>query len=444
MCGDNMENMSIEDSVELNNGDVIVVGCSSGPDSMALVDMLIKVRDKYNLSLIIAHVNHNIRKESVEEEKYLEKYSKDNNIVFESMTIKDYGDDNFHNEARNIRYNFFEETVNKYNANYLMTAHHGDDLIETILMRISRGSNLSGYSGFKKIVRMEGYDIVRPLLSYTKKELEEYDLVNGVKYYVDSSNSKDTYTRNRYRKYMLPFLKSEDPNIHLKFLKFSNVISDADKFIEKKRDEALFLVLEDNKINIDKFIKIDKFLQREVLYYIMSEFYQDDLILINDKHIELLLSLIYSNRANSFVNLPNEVVATKSYNYLELKRISEEITSYEIEFDNYVELPNNKTIKLIEKTDLNSNNICRLNSENITLPLIVRTRKIGDKMYIKGLNGSKKIKDIFIDNKINVLDRDVWPVVTDSEGKIVWLPGLKKSKYNKKKTENYDIILEYS
>ena len=436
--------LSIEETFKLHKNDVIVIGCSSGPDSMALVDMLLKVRDKYNLSLIIAHVNHNIRIESLEEADYLRHYSKENNIIFEYMTIHNYGDDNFHNEARNIRYNFFEEVVKKYNANYLMTAHHGDDLVETILMRISRGSNLNGYSGFKKIVHMEGYDIVRPLLNYTKKELEEYNEKNKVKYFIDKSNNKDTYTRNRYRKYVLPFLKEEDPNIHLKFLKFSNVISEADRFIEIKRDEALEEVLKDSEINIIKFKKIDKFLQKEILYYIMSEFYQDDLILISDKHIELLLDLIYSNRANVFVNLPNEVVATKNYDYLELKRVSDEITSYEIEFDNYVELPNNKTIKLITETVSNSNNICKLNSEEITLPLIIRTRKIGDKMYVKGLNGSKKIKDIFINSKINTKDRDMWPVVVDSKGIVVWLPGLKKSKYDKKKDEKYDIILEYS
>ena len=165
------------------------------------------------------------------EAQYIKKYCDQNNLMIESMIITEYGDDNFHNEARNIRYKFFEDVVLKYNANYLMTAHHGDDLIETILMRITRGSNLAGYSGFKKIVHMEKYDIVRPLLSYTKKQLEEYNILNNVKYYVDSSNSKDKYTRNRYRKYILPFLKEEDKNIHLKYLKFSNVLSDAEKFL---------------------------------------------------------------------------------------------------------------------------------------------------------------------------------------------------------------------
>ena len=148
------------------------------------------------------------------------------------MIIKEYGDDNFHNEARFIRYNFFENIVHKYEANYLMTAHHGDDLIETVLMRIVRGSNLSGYAGFRDVIEMDDYTIVRPLISWTKKELEEYDQENKVKFYVDESNTKDTYTRNRYRKYVLPFLKEEEPDVHLKFLKFSKSLDEASKFIK--------------------------------------------------------------------------------------------------------------------------------------------------------------------------------------------------------------------
>lgn len=439
-----MNCINIEKDFKFKKGDIIVVGCSTGPDSMALVDMLLKIREKYQLSLIIAHVNHNLRKESAMEAQYIKKYCDQNNLMIESMIITEYGDDNFHNEARNIRYKFFEDVVFKYNANYLMTAHHGDDLIETILMRITRGSNLAGYSGFKKIVHMEKYDIVRPLLSYTKKQLEEYNILNNVKYYVDSSNSKDKYTRNRYRKYILPFLKEEDKNIHLKYLKFSNVLSDAEKFIEKERNKAIKLVLKNGKIDICEFKKIDEFLQKEILYYLMSEFYQDDLILINDKHIEIILKLIYSKRANALINLPNEVVAYKSYNMLELKRVSDEITSYEIEFNNYVDLPNNRHIELISDTSVNSNDICRLNSKDVMLPLIVRTRKFGDKISVKGLNGQRKVKDIFIDKKIKLADRDLWPVVVDSRGVVVWLPGLKKSKYDKKKSEDYDIILKYS
>lgn len=436
--------ISIEDNFKFNTGDVIVIGCSAGPDSMALVDMLLKIREKYSLSLIVAHVNHNVRVESIDEALYIKDYCVKNSILFETMTIEKYGDDNFENEARNIRYNFFENVVYKYGANYLMTAHHGDDLVETIMMRIVRGSNLKGYSGFKMIVDMTDYKIVRPLIYYTKKELEEYDEMNNVKYFVDKSNSSDKYTRNRYRKYLLPFLKSEEENVHLKFLRFSDNLSAACNFINKERDKALRRVLLADALVIDKFKLEDPYIQREILYYLLSEFYQDDLILVGDKHIDLLLDLIYSKRANSFVNLPNDVIANKCYNMLELKRDVFEITNYEIEFDEYATLPNGHVIERVLDTSDNSNSICRLDSSEITLPLIVRTRRLGDKMAVKGMDGTKKIKDIFIDSKINLTERDSWPIVVDSKGKVVWIPGVKKSKFDKKKVDSYDIILKYS
>lgn len=437
-------NVSIDKNFKFNKGDIIIVGCSSGPDSMALLDMLIKIRKKYDLKLVVAHVNHNVREQSLEEASYMKDYCAINNLLFEMMTIEEYGDDNFENEARNIRYNFFESLVKKYSANYLMTAHHGDDLIETILMRISRGSNLSGYSGFHKVVDMGNYKIVRPLIDYTKEQLEQYNKENNIKYYVDESNFKDQYTRNRYRKYVLPFLKEEDNNIHTKFIKFSQNLSEANRFIEKERDRVLNNVISDNKIIIDRFISVDPFLQKEILYYLMYKYYQDDLILINDRHIKLLHDLIYSKKVNGTINLPNEVVAKKSYNEVELNRVTSEILSYEIEFNTYVELPNGHCIELIDNTNDNSNNVCRLNSSDIKLPLIIRTRKLGDRIHIKGMNGSRKIKDIFIDKKIKLNDRDNWPIVVDSEGKVVWLPGLKKSKFDKKKNESYDIIMKYS
>ena len=436
--------IKIDDTFKFVTGDKIVVGCSTGPDSMALFDMLLKVREKYDLTIIIAHVNHNVRKESYEEADFIKQYCIDNKLFFESMIIEEYGDDNFHNEARNIRYNFFENVVHKYEANYLMTAHHGDDLIETVLMRLVRGSNLYGYSGFKSYIDMGTYILARPLISYTKKQLEEYDIENNVKFYIDCSNDKDKYTRNRYRKYVLPFLKQEDEDVHTKFIKFSNTLSDACRFIDKVRDKALKRVLEDERVIIDKFLDEDEYIQKEILYYLLSEFYQDDLILVNDKHIELILNVIKNKKANSSINLPNNVIARKDYNYFDLVRETEVFSNYEIQFDSYALLPNNHIIEKVDFCEDNSNNICRLNSGDITLPLIIRTRKVGDRIYVKGLNGSKKVKDIFIDKKISLVNRDSWPIVLDSTGKVVWIPGIKKSKFDKKKSDVYDIILKYS
>lgn len=434
----------IDDYFKFNKNDSIVVGCSTGPDSMALVDMLLKIRDKYNLSLIIAHVNHNLRKQSYEEAEYMKQYCEDNDIVFETMTIESYGDDNFHNEAHNIRYNYFESLVEKYHANYLMTAHHGDDLIETVMMRIVRGSNLNGYSGFKTIIDKGSYKIVRPLVYFTKEELKQYDEENNVKYYIDDSNDKDKYTRNRYRKYLLPFLKEEEKNVHLKFLKFSNTLDEANTYLEKEKNKAIERTILNNKIVVDQFVKEDVFIQKEILYYLLSNYYHDDLILINDRHIDLILSVITGKKSNCSINLPNDVIVSRSYNVVELKKATELISSYEIEIDNYTTLPNDHVIERVEEVNGNSNSICRLSSDDVVLPLTVRTRKIGDKITVKGMNKSKKVKDIFIDSKIPLDYRDSWPIVVDATGKIVWIPAVKKSIFDKSKDDNYDIILKYS
>ena len=170
----------LENELCLKENDVIVLGNSYGPDSMALLNVLLNIRKKINIKIIIAHVNHNLRKESAKEKIDLESFCLDNNLIFESMIIEQYGDDNFHNEARKIRYHFFEEIVEKYHSKYLMTAHHGDDLVETVLMRIVRGSTLKGYAGFEKAIDKGTYILVRPLVFATKDEIEKYNIKNKI------------------------------------------------------------------------------------------------------------------------------------------------------------------------------------------------------------------------------------------------------------------------
>ena len=417
----------------LNKDDVVVLGCSGGPDSMALLDLLIEFRKKLNISIVCAHVNHKLRAESDDEMVWLEQFCLKHKIIFEKMIINNYGDDNFHNEARNIRYNFFEELVYKYNAKYLMTAHHGDDLVETILMRIVRGSTLGGYAGFSKLVKKKDYSIVRPLVYVTKDEILSYDKKNNIEYAVDKSNFSDKYTRNRYRKMVLPFLKEEEPNVHLKFLKYSEMLFECERFLDGESSKSYKKLYNENYIDIDKFKMLDFIIQNKIINNLLEEYYEDDLILISDVHTDLIKSLIYSNRSNSVIYLPNAVKVVKSYNKLYFER----------ELLDYANLPNGKNIKAIEDADSNSNFYCRLNSSDVVLPLHVRTRRDGDRMKVKGLNGSKKVKDIFIDEKVPISQRDLWPVVVDSEDKIVWLPGLKKSKFDVSKNKKCDIILRY-
>lgn len=430
--------------VDLKYTDICVVGVSGGPDSMALLHLMTVIAKMRDIEIVCAHVNHNTGREGqIEDERLVERWCKENNITFEHMTIDDYGDDNFHNEAHTKRYYYFEQIVKKYGAKYLLTAHHGDDLIETILMRIVRGSTLRGYSGFSKVVPMDGYTILRPLINATKDEILEYNINNKVAYRIDDSNDKDVYTRNRYRKYILPEFKKEDANVHKKFYKFSKTLLMYNDYIDTVVKKEIKQVYPQNVLLIDKFNKLEYVIQMKIIYYILEHIYGDHLMLITDHHADLIYSLIKSPKVNSYIYLPNNIKALKEYNNLTF--ITEEMAKdeYEIEMINYVNLPNGKNIEMIGETTDNSNFICRLRKEDVTFPLRVRTRKDGDKMVIKGMIGSKKINDIFIDLKIPVSERDTWPIVTDSNGVIVWLPGLKKSKYDIAKEEKCDIILKY-
>jgi len=429
--------------LKIKYGDSIVVGVSGGPDSMCLLHLLLRVKQALDIEIIAAHVNHNSgRPGQKEDEKFVCKFCKQNGIIFETMMIEEYGDDNFHNEARSIRYNYFSKLAKKYNSKYIFTAHHADDLIETILMRIVRGSTLRGYSGFSKIVKMDKYTIVRPLINCTKNQIYAYLKDNKIKYVVDTSNDKDVYTRNRFRKYIVPEFKKEDPLVHEKFYKFSKVLLEYNEYIDKQVKLIYKKVCPDNIINIEEFLKQDTLIQTKIIYSMFERIYQDDLMLLTDRHSEIVLNLIKSKKVNATVHLPNNIQAIKSYNNLHLMPVNIK-DIYEIQIDDYVNLPNGKNIEIIKSSKIDDNNICRIDLSTVKQPLYVRNRQNGDKMTVKGMLGRKKISDIFIDCKIPMEERDLWPVVCDADDNIVWLPGLKKSKFSKEKDEKCDIILKY-
>lgn len=433
----------IRKEIGLSVGDTIVVGVSGGPDSMALLYILNEFKNKMDLNIICAHVNHNKRKESEQEKIDLENYCKKNNITFEYIKVTNWGDDNFHNEARSVRYNFFEELVYNYGAKYLMTAHQGDDLIETILMRIVRGSTLKGYSGFSRIVDKGDYKIIRPLITVTKDEILKFDEKNGIQYAIDESNNEDHYTRNRYRHTVLPFLKQEEPNIHKKFLKFSETLLKNSNYIDSVANKEFNKVFQNGNLDIDKFKSLDPVIQTKIIYNILEKIYGDDLLIVGNAHVDLIFGLISSNKSNSVVHLPNNVIVVKSYNELTFSYDDDVNDQYEIQIDEIVNLPNGKIIEKVDETNDASNYTIKLNSKEVTLPLYVRNRRDGDKIKLKGLNAYKKVSEIFINEKIKTSDRNSWPVVLDSKEEIVWLPGLKKSNLDKKNTEEYDIILRY-
>jgi len=415
----------------------LIVGVSAGPDSMALLHLL---QNNYKNHIVCAHINHNVRKNSQIEEDYLKDYCQKNKIIFESMKINNYTETNFENEARKKRYAFYERMLKKYHSHTLLLAHHGDDLIETVLMKIIRGSNLEGYAGIKTYSHQLDYTIVRPLLNLTKDDILKYNKDNNIKYFIDNTNENTSYTRNRLRKEFLPLLKKEDKDVHLKFLKYSDTLQAYYNYIEDITKEKINNIYKDNTINLNEFNQEHQFIKRNIIFYILSNLYGNKANIIKDKHIDEIIKIIDSDKPNICINLPNNYQAKKAYNKLYIEKICIKNNNYQIPIKKINKI-GTLVIKKVDKCDTDGNNVCRLNSNNIKLPLRLRNKRNGDCISLLGTNGRKKVKDIFIENKIPLSLRDSYPLLVDNDDNILWIPNLKKSKYNVKINEIYDIIL---
>ena len=423
----------------IKNNDYIVVGVSGGSDSVALLDLLLNSID--HSKIVVAHVNHHVRIESDIEEEYLKNFCLEKNIIFETTKFLEYKENNFENEARKRRYKFYENLLLKYNSKFLFLAHHGDDLIETVMMKIVRGSNLTGYSGIKEITNKKNYFIIRPLLKFTKEDIITYNKENNLVYFNDRTNEDTNYTRNRYRKTILPLLKKEDPLVHLKFLKYSNILQEYDSYITKICQDLIIKKYQD-KIKINDFKEEDPFIQKNIIYLLLVKIYNNEDNLIKEKHLINILNIIKSTKPNQKTNLPKGYIAIKEYNEVYFTKKIKDKTNYKIELKPF-NIIDNHIIKKIDNTNNNGNDICTLDSSTIAFPLYIRNRKEGDYLEVKNLKGKKKVKELFIEAKIPLNKRNSYPLLVDSNDNILWVPNIKKSKFNTGKNQNYDIILKY-
>ncbi len=429
-------------SRQISINDKVVVACSGGPDSMALLNLVIELRKKIPFEIICAHVNHKKRKESEEEYEFVKEYCHQNKVIFEGTTFDTYNQKNFHDEAHNKRQQFFQSLIHKYQAKYLLTAHHGDDLVETILMRLSRGASFFGYHGFSKIEKEKDYTILRPLITMTKEEIFNEVIRRKIPYRIDKTNEMDTYTRNRYRKYILPFLKKENKNVHLKYLKFSEELCQINEFLVKTMEKTLTDCIENDTLHIVEMKSLSSFQQRYVIKAYLKQIYQENRKLLKDVHVDKIMEMIQSEKPNQVIHLPLQKLGIKNY---QIFKIIEKNTleKYFIELNESANIKGFGLIKKVANEEEKSNNVIRLNSQEIKLPLFIRTRKDKDKIAIKNMEGHQKIKDLFINAKIPKEKRDTWPIVVDANDEIIWVPALKKSKFDKEKNEKYDIIYKY-
>lgn len=367
----------------------VLIACSGGPDSMALLDIY---KDFYEV--YVAHVNYHKRKSANRDEKIVKDYCEKHYIPFYKSDYEDSKGGNFQDKARVFRYKFFKDLIIKLDLDMVLVAHHQDDLIETYLLQEKRGSIPSFY-GLKKINTIEGIKVYRPLLKYDKNYLINYCENNKLQYGIDESNLKDDYQRNMIRHQIVEKLSKKEKQDIIKEINLKNKYNNLEK---KKAKEYLN---KRKKININEFNQYDnkEYLLNELLGFNISKKENNELL----RQIKQAKSFEYEFTKYYFV---------KEYDYLEI---------YEKEVDYYYELNEikyfkNKYFRLMKKGG---------NKEGVTIkdkdfPIVVRNYKNGD--YIMMLYGKKKINRFFIDNKISSKERKMWPVLINNEGSVILVP----------------------
>jgi tRNA(Ile)-lysidine synthetase-like protein len=434
-------------------GDSVLVGVSGGPDSLALLHYLIEHQKKYSISVFAAHVDHMLRgEESYQDLLFVQEFCNSYgiplfatriNIAKERVKLKKGEEET----ARLFRYEFYQKVMEQNKMNKLALGHHGDDQIETILMKLTRGSSGKGRAGIPIKRVFHSGELVRPLLCLTKSEIEDYCQFYKLNPRHDASNSKLDFTRNRFRLKVLPFLKKENPHIHEHFQRFSEQLTEDETFLQELTLKEMNKVWNKNRseisLNIPAFLAMPIPLQRRGIHLILNYLYKSKTSSLNALHTDAIFRLLSSNQPSGALDLPLGLKVRRSYQKCFFSFYKDEISSdfyYELYENEEAELPNGCKIKLFSSSGSKppeGETIC-LSKKDVELPIIIRNRRDGDRLKVKGLNGTKKVKDIFINEKVPVKERLFWPIVTDQTGKVLWVPELRKSSFDKLPEANHD------
>ena len=240
-------------------GDKLVVGVSGGPDSMCLLDILTKIKQKSCqngtsplaiFDFVVAHVNHMIREEAKEDEEYVKKYCIKNDIQFygKSIDVQKIANTNkisTEEAGRNERYKFFDEILEKIKGNKIAIAHNKNDKVETIIMNELRGCGIQGLKGIEPIRGK----YIRPLIECERKEIEEYCKENNIEPRIDKTNFENVYTRNKIRNIVIPYIKQEfNPNIIETMDRLSNIVTEQEEYIQKQAEIVYEKILVEENI----------------------------------------------------------------------------------------------------------------------------------------------------------------------------------------------------
>lgn len=420
----------------IESGDRIVVAVSGGPDSVCLLAILNELSGPLGIELVVAHYDHGLRPaEDENESRFVEALSASLSIPFKT---KKAGADlavsrALEERARHARYCFFDEVKEECRAQKIATAHTLNDQSETVLMRLLRGSGVTGLAGIPPV--RDGM-IIRPLISTTRDEIMSYMELKGLKFVTDSSNSQPCFLRNRIRMEVLPQLKEIQPRVIELLGRTGEIMRRDDEWMEAEagawiKKEAQVGKGGEVQIPLSSFKTLPEALKYRVIRYALS-MVGETLRRICLAHIESVVSLTTGENPRSRINLPNGLIAGRLYDKLVLSRREGRVFdtfSYTLEGPGKVYLEALECTIAIEEKEKKevpdqfpSAWTAFLDADRITFPLVLRNFQPGDRFVPLGMSGHKKIKDFFIDLKVPAQERIRIPILT-CDNRPIWVCG---------------------
>ncbi len=424
----------------LRHGQKIVIACSGGPDSLALADVLLRLREKYQLKLAAAHFNHMFRgAEADEDARFVGAFcaargltcyqgKKDVPAFIKAQKLSP------EEGARVLRYRFLHWAAEKFGSASIAVAHQQDDQAETVLLHLLRGAGGAGLSGMKaKCGR-----IIRPFLGVSRAEIEAYCRDRRLTPRFDCTNDETNYTRNRLRLTVLPQLARDfNPSVKTALCKSAQLIGDEHDFVQTIAAEKLATFLRERKSGLwiarQSVSAQHKAVQRELLRQ-MIEKKCGHLKGIGFWHVEKMIELTKHGTAGNFLELPGKLCFFCDDNAMclsterPIKKEPLPQPPYALPLGGAITFGTYRieTKLFDERPGADGKNTALFDGDALPLPLSVRFRQAGDVFQPLGMKGHKKLKKFFIDAKIPRQERDCVPLICGG-GEILWLAGIRRS-----------------
>jgi tRNA(Ile)-lysidine synthase len=445
------ETCALENQI-LSSGMKIIVGVSGGADSMALLQCLNLLRHKYQLSLLVAHVNYHLRGvDSDKDAKFVKDFCFKHNLSIVMKDAKLNTDTDIENQARKIRRDYFQGLLKTYNMDVIALGHQQQDQAETFLMNMIRGA---GITGLHAILPKSG-NTIHPLLPFSRKEICEFMDAEGLVWCEDESNQSTHFRRNKVRLELLPWIQDNmNPSIVDHLCDIASVFASTDILIrEAVRGKLKQIILDQTpetiRIDLAPLINLNPTLRFYLCRDIYCQFSGTEQNFFRSYWEEI--EALYHSKGSKYTILPNNIYVIREYKELIFTINDPNLLPEEQErelsnlrnrfvFGNYrIDLKRLKGLPT-KRNQFEDKMTIYLDADHITFPLCIRYRKNGDTFQPLGLHGNKKLKDFFIDEKIPKTERDKIPIFVDQE-KILWISGMRIDQRVAVQTSTKNILM---